>query len=103
MMTTLLKWDLYEVRTKTTSINGVMFRGRIRKLCLEKNQNVLVENTQDIEESVRFAVLEGDTVCEISEYVFSIAPDATIEKVLNGVENPILSKLKVNIAKRYTL
>ena len=103
MPTELLKWDIYEIQTKETPITGVMFRGRIRKFCLEKNKNVLAENTQDIAKSVRFAILSGEDVSEIKDYIKTIIPDISIELVLENIPNPILSKLKVNIEDRYTL
>jgi len=56
MTSKLIYWDIYEIQTKETPIRGVMLRGRIRKLYLEKERNVLVENTQDKEKSVRFAI-----------------------------------------------
>ena len=40
----LLKWDIYEIKTKSTPTTGVMLRGRIRKFCLENKRNVLVLN-----------------------------------------------------------
>ena len=96
MFQKIINWYIYEVNTKTTSINGVMFRGRIRKLCLIKNRNVLVENTEDIVGSVRFAVPSGESITEIEKYIMSIAPDTDIDQVLTAVPNPVLSKLKVN-------
>ena len=68
----VIKWDIYEVKTKETPINGVMLRGRIRKLCLVSNINVLVENTQDIEKSVRFAVIAKEDPSEIVDYLHKI-------------------------------
>ncbi len=99
----IITWDIYEIRTKLTSITGVMFRGRIRKFCLEKNRNVLVENTQDVEKSVRFAIPAGENPSEIKEYIHTISPDATIELIKDNIPNPVLSKIKVNIESRYTL
>jgi len=99
----LIKWDIYEIRTETTLINGVMLRGRIRKLCLENGVNVLVENTEDIENSVRFAVPIREDSTKIEEYVLSVAPDANIKQVMEAVVNPVLSKLKVNQEDRYIL
>ena len=99
----LIKWDIYEIRTETTLINGVMLRGRIRKLCLDNDRNVLVENTEDIENSVRFAIPTGEDSIEIEKYVLSVAPDANIKQVMEAVPNPVLSKLKVNSEERYTL
>jgi hypothetical protein len=103
MFQKLIKWDIYEIRTKTTPINGVMLRGRIRKLCLNDGKNVLVENTEDIEASVRFAVPSGEDPVEIKEYLHRIISDVIIEQVLKNVPNPVLSKLKVNLEDRYTL
>lgn len=102
-MKELIKWDIYEIRTESTPINGVMLRGRIRKLCLESERNVLVENTEDIEGSVRFAVPSGEDPAEITSYLNNIIPDVTIEEVLKDTPNPVLSKLKVNQEDRYTL
>lgn len=99
----LFGWDIYEIKTKSTPINGVMLRGRIRKFCLEKGRNVLAENTQDIEKSVRFAIPVGDEPKEIVEYLHKILPDATVKLVLEKIPNPVLSKLKVNKEERYTL
>ena len=99
----LVSWDIYEIQTKETSINGVMLRGRIRKLCLELNRNVLVENTQDIEKSVRFAIPSKEDPVEIIDYLRKILPDVSVSLVLENTPNPILSKLKVNIEDRYSL
>lgn len=98
----LILWDIYEIRTETPVI-GVMFRGRIRKFCLEKDRNILIENTQDINNLVRFAVPANEEVEEIVTYIRTISPDAVAEQVLKAVPNPVLSKLKVNIEGRYKL
>ncbi len=102
MFKEIIKWDIYEIRTDD-KIYGVMLRGKIRKFCLERNRNVLAENTQDIEKSVRFAIPIGEDSSEIEEYLKSFLPDVTIELVKKDVPNPVLSKLKVNIEDRYTL
>jgi len=99
----LIRWDVYEIKTDSTPVNGVMFRGRIRKLCLESNRNVLVENTEDIENSVRFAIPTNEDSTEIEKYVLSVALDANINQVMKAIPNPVLSKLKVNLEDRYTL
>ena len=99
----LIKWDIYEITTKKTPINGVMLRGRLRKFYLEKKKNLLTENTQDIEASVRFAVFSGESIEDVKNYLESIIPDISIEKVMESIPNPVLSKLKVNIEDRYTL
>ena len=96
-------WNIYEIKTQFSSINGVMLRGKIRKLCLENKRNVLVENTEDIEKSVRFAIPINDDPFLIKEYLNSILSDVNINLVLENVPNPVLSKLKVNIEDRYKL
>lgn len=99
----LISWDIYEIKTEKTPINGVMLRGRIRKLCLENNTNVLVENTQDVDGDVRFAVISGEKPTDIINYLNKIIPDIKIELVRENIINPVLSKLKVNIKERYDL
>ena len=97
------KYNIYEVRTTETPIQGVMFRGRIRKFCLGKRIDALVENATDIEGAVRFAVVGDGRSSEIADYVRTIAADATVELVMEAVPNPVLSKLKVNDETRYNL
>ena len=99
----IIKWDIYEIKTKSTATNGVMLRGRIRKFCLESNRNVLAENTSDIENTVRFAIPSGEDSSAITEYLNQILPDVSVDLVKENVPNPVLSKLKVNIEDRYTL
>ncbi len=99
----LLSWDIYEIKTTSSPVNGVKLRGRIRKFWLENNINILAENTQDIEKSVRFALLEWEDSEKITIYLKSIINDISVELILKGVNNPVLSKLKVNSAERYIL
>lgn len=98
----IIKWDIYEIQTNH-QITGVMFRGRIRKLCLENNRNVLVENNQEKENSVRFAIPTGEDPTLINEYLKKIIPEVSIQLVAPSIPNPVLSKLKVNNEERYTL
>ena len=102
-MNELLKWDIYDISSTTSSLNGVMLRGRIRKLGIERGFNVLAENTDDRENGVRFAVLSEKDASVVSNYLDTIAADIVVYLVERGVENPVLSKMKVNIAERYTL
>jgi hypothetical protein len=102
-MQELISWDIYEVNTTESTIHGVMIRGRIRKFCLESGRNVLTENASDVEGVVRFAVPNGEEVASIEEYLHRVLPDAAVTLVKEGVQNPVLSKLKVNIEDRYTL
>ena len=80
-----------------------MLRGRIRKLGLQNDFNVLCENASDKENCVRFAVPTGEDPKMIIEYLESVIPDVHITLELEGVVNPVLSKLKVNKEERYTL
>lgn len=102
-MNELLKWDIYDISSTTSSLNGVMLRGRIRKLGIERGFNILAENTDDRENGVRFAVLSEEDASVVSNYLNTIAADIVVCLVERGVENPVLSKMKVNRAERYTL
>ena len=99
----ILLWDVYEVRSEKSLLNGVMLRGRIRKLGLEKEFNVLAENTEDVDNGLRFAVLSDVDKDTVAYYLKSIIDDVVINKVFDKCPNPILSKLKVNVESRYTL
>ena len=102
-MENLLRWNIYDVKATTSSLNGVMLRGRIRKLGIEKKLNVIVENTEDRQNGVRFAVLAQADADIIKNYLSTIANDITVELIDEGVPNPVLSKMKVNIESRYEL
>jgi len=94
---------VYEISSEKSSLNGVMLRGRIRKLGLEKEFNVLVENTEDTENGVRFAVLHEDDAETVIQYLKSIVDDVVVHKVLEDCPNPVISKLKVNNEARYSV
>jgi len=100
---TILNWNVYEITTEIVLINGVMLRGRLRKLGLENEVDILTENASDKENCVRFALLDNKDLPIFSEYITSIIPDSKIDLVLENVKNPVLSKLKVNIEDRYSL
>lgn len=102
-MNKLLNWRVYDISAETSSLNGAMLRGRIRKLGIEKGFNVLAENTEDRENGVRFAVLAEADADIIKSYLNTIANDISISLLESGVVNPVLSKLKVNIESRYQL
>ncbi|HEX6258910.1 MAG TPA: hypothetical protein VFZ48_05520 [Candidatus Saccharimonadales bacterium] len=99
----ILNWNIYQITTETTEIHGVMLRGRIRKLGLEHGFNVLCENASDIENCVRFAVLNEEEAKLTKDYLQRIIPDVSVELVAENVKNPVLSKLKVNKEERYIL
>jgi hypothetical protein len=96
----MLNWNIFEINA-TTLIHGVMLRGRIRKYALVNDISLLIENASDKENCVRFAINNLDNIDVISTYIQSIVSDAKIELILEAVNNPVLSKLKVNIESRY--
>lgn len=101
MSENMLQWNIYEITTDGTPVNGVKLRGRIRKFGISRRINVLAENTTDIENGVRFAVLKKEHADIVADFVHSIIGDCTINLVSESVVNPVLSKLKVNIEDRY--
>lgn len=102
-MRKLITWDIYEVTTTSTPITGVSFRGRFRKFAVENEINLLVENTEDIEYSTRFAISSRNSLVEIKNYILSKYSGTNIELVMKNTPNPILSKLRTNIESRYEL
>ena len=102
-MKTILLWDIYEVHSESSSLNGIMLRGRIRKLGLENNFNILVENTEDCKNGVRFAVMNDADKDTTIAYLKGVINDVKIELVLPRCPNPVLSKLKVNSESRYRI
>lgn len=99
----LLAWDIYEITTETTKIHGIMLRGRLRKLGLERGFNILCENATDKENCVRFAVLHGESIKVIADYVSRNIADAVVWSAMENTSNPVLSKLQVNSGDRYKL
>lgn len=99
----LLLWDVYEISSEKSSLNGVMLRGRIRKLGIVHGFNVLAENTEDATNKVRFAVLNSQDKELVVTYLKSIIDDVRISVVLEKCVNPVLSKIKVNVESRYEL
>lgn len=97
----LLAWDIYEI-SSSASLQNVMLRGRLRKFANQNGENFLVENDED-GEIVRFAVLAGSDPALMNQFVRSIVPEVRIEKVMESIPNPVLSKLKVNLDERYSV
>lgn len=102
----ILKWNIYEINSPN-NLQGVMFRGRLRKFAIENNINLLTENDESETTCVRFALITGEVSSEGFEKIVAciakIDADFTVVKVMENVPNPILSKLKVNDESRYTL
>lgn len=80
-----------------------MLRGRIRKLALQNNINLITDNAIDLENTVRFCVLSNEDISLIKSYLKNKFLKIKIKKVLTKIKNPVLSKLKVNFEERYSL
>lgn len=100
-MSEILTWDIYNI-ISDSSLQGVRFRGRLRKLALHRNITLLAENATDENNIVRFAVISGSDIDHIEELIKSLVPNTRIEIKLSGIKNPVLSKIKVNFEERYT-
>ncbi|MDH5442019.1 MAG: hypothetical protein OEX08_00215 [Candidatus Nomurabacteria bacterium] len=102
-MNKILSWDIYEITTKESSIQGVMLRGRIRKYSLENNITLLTENATDAENTVRFGLLNKENIDEVISFIETIIPDSKVSLIQENLPNPVLSKMKVNKEDRYTI
>lgn len=98
-----LKWNIYEIQSNADALHGVMLRGRIRKFTIENNITCLAENASDKDNAVRFALLKDVDPAPVTEFILNLIPGSKVDLVLESVENPILSKLKVNDISRYSL
>ena len=99
----MLQWNIYEIITVSSPLNHVSLRGRLRKLGLEQSFNILAENTEDKEGGIRIALLDENSLQSVIDYLQREIPDASAVCVLESVANPVLSKLRVNDADRYSL
>ena len=99
----LLTWDIYEITTAGAPVNGVKLRGRIRKFGIAGGFNVLAENTADVENGVRFAVLDKQAGEQVAAFVRSLVEGCSVTLVAEAVPNPVLSKLVVNEEGRYDI
>lgn len=99
----LINWDLYEIYSSSEKLNGVMLRGRIRKLCLKNKLNIIIDNATDKENTVRFCVFSKENISIIKKYLDEKFDNIKIKKIKEKINNPVLSKLKVNLENRYTL
>jgi hypothetical protein len=98
-----LFWDIYEIESSGDTLHGVMLRGRIRKFAIENNITCLAENSTDKENAVRFALITKTEARPVIDFITKILPDSKVSKIMESVENPVLSKLKVNDSSRYNI
>lgn len=99
----LLDWSVFEV-TSVNDLQGVMFRGRLRKFALEKGINLITENDEKDNNCVRFAILisESEHIRSIIDFIKEKIDKVAIVQLVGDFQNPVLSKLKVNDQSRYT-
>ena len=100
----LLDWSVFEV-TSDNDLQGVMFRGRLRKFALERKINLLTENDEKDKNCVRFAVLisESEHISTIIDFIKEKIDKEASVRFVDDFQNPVLSKLKVNDENRYTI
>ncbi|HSX16257.1 MAG TPA: hypothetical protein VLF40_05675 [Candidatus Saccharimonadales bacterium] len=91
----LLTWDVYDIGHVDESLIGISLRGRLRKHAVREGLNLLVDNATHAENCVRFAVLADESIAAQQGFVEQAVPGATIERRLQGVVNPVLSKLSI--------
>ncbi len=105
-MIKLFLWTIFEV-TSSSDLQGIKFRGTLRKFAISKELNLLAENADDNKKVVRFAILDKDagplTVEVLEDFIKSICTDAQISLLNSGIQNPVLSKIKVNDTSRYQI
>lgn len=101
-----MKWNIYTLKSNNQDLNGVMLRGRIRKFGIQNNIVILAENTEDVENGVRIALLSEEVdnqLPQVTDFLTKIIPDIEVQGDLYSVLNPILSKLKCNDESRYEI
>lgn len=82
-------------------LHNIKLRGTIRKFCIENEINCLVENATDKENTVRLAFLGGEDIGNIKIFLNTIIIDFNFVLIVDGIQNPVLSKIKVNDIDRY--
>ncbi len=100
-MNNIIEWDVYEISSNNNPLIKNKVRGRLRKFAINNKINFLVENGQDKEAIVRFALISETNPQPIKDFIKSLFEDVKIELVLKKIQNPVLSKLKVNLIERY--
>ena len=96
-----LEWDIYDLTAKNTSLIGVNCRSKIRLFGVYNNYTLLTENAVDQDNTVRVAILSNTDIVELSKFLKTIFSDIQIEKKMQKVKNPVLSKLSINREELY--
>lgn len=103
-MGNLIEWRIFSI-TSENEIQGVKFRGRLRKYAIEQELNLLTENDDTNQKIVRFAIPEDELNEAISARLWSFVKEvdstSKITTEMVDVVNPVLSKLKCNDESRY--
>ncbi len=99
----ILSWDFYEIRSTGVPLHGIKLRGRIRKFTIENGMTCLMENASDEENTVRFALLANSDPKKVLDFIKNLVPEVVVSESLKNIQNPVLSKLKVNEEERYSV
>ncbi|EKD67469.1 MAG: hypothetical protein ACD_48C00389G0004 [uncultured bacterium] len=99
----MILWDIYEISSPEELLHNVKARGKIRKFSISINQDLIIENASDIENTVRFGVPAGADVKQIASFITTIFPTTKVTLVKEKTMNPVLSKLLINDIERYSI
>ncbi len=99
----MITWDIYDITAGGASLHGVSLQGRLRKLALQIDMDLLVEHAFDLTNHVRFAVVAGTDVTPIEEYLNDTMPHLRVKRVARDVANPVLTKMHINNEDYYNL
>ena len=103
MKNKLIEWNIYEINSKKHRLTQNRVRGRLRKFALLNNINLLTENTEKGEPRVRFAIISGEDISKIKNFLINLFDDVKVDLVREKIKNPVLSKLKINLEHRYEI
>jgi len=92
----MIVWDVYEMDSSLSRLHHVKCRRRIRNFGIKNNFDVLSENAVDKENVVRIAVVHGQDIHSLKDYLAEEFEDIEITKIESGISNPVLSKWKIN-------
>jgi hypothetical protein len=102
----MIKWSLYQINSNSSNLIGVKFRGSLRKFAISNSIDLIAENASDEKNCVRFAVFDGISIKDLEslkKFISEFVTDTSVKLIKQGVQNPIMSKLKVNDEDRYKI
>jgi len=81
---------------RIAKFRGVDFCGRLREFSINQSLNLLVDNATDKENIVRFAVVIGQKIDVLLDFINGIVQDAEVKLSYPSIKNPALSNMWVN-------